>query len=180
MKKKIIFITGNPGKLYEAQSIISEIIGKDLDLPEIQETDARKVIEAKLLEAKKHHTGEYVIEDTSLYLDCLNDLPGPLIKWFLEKIGDAGLYKIASKLGNYKAQAKTIVGYMDAKGRIKYFEGIVTGKIVKPRGKGGFGWDKIFLPDGHRKTFGQMPLEEKNKISMRKKAFEKLEKYLKK
>jgi inosine triphosphate pyrophosphatase len=176
--KKIIFITGNPGKLHEAKSIIPEIVGKDFDLPEIQETDARKVIEAKLMEARKHHKGEYVIEDTSLYLDCLRGLPGPLIKWFLEKIEDKGLAEIARKFGNYGAQAKTIVGYMDAKGRIKYFEGIVKGKIVKPRGEGGFGWDKIFLPNGHEKTFGQMTLPEKNKISMRKIAFKKLANHL--
>lgn len=178
MKKKIIFITGNPGKLREAKSIIPQIVGKELDLPEIQETDARKVIEAKLLEARKYHRGEYVIEDTSLYLDCINGLPGPLIKWFLEKIEDRGLYEIARRFGDYGAQAKTIVGYINDKGQIKYFEGSVAGKIVKPRGEGGFGWDKIFLPDGHQKTFGQMPLEEKNKISMRKKAFKKLAKYL--
>jgi inosine triphosphate pyrophosphatase len=178
--RKIIFITGNPGKLHEAQSFIPEIVGKDIDLPEIQETDAHKVIEAKLLEARQHHKGEYIIEDTSLYFDCLNGLPGPLIKWFLQKLGDKKLSAIAAKLKNTKAQAKTIIGYINKKGTIKYFEGDVRGKIVSPRGPGGFGWDKIFMPDGFRKTFGEMTLPEKNKISMRKKALVKLKKYLNK
>lgn len=180
--KKIIFITGNKGKLKEAKEILKGInlINKEIDLPEIQETDARKVIEAKLLEARKHHKGECIIEDTSLYLDCLNDLPGPLIKWFLEKLGKEKLFEIAKKLNNFSAEAKTIVGYMNPKGDIKYFEGNVKGKISRPKGKGGFGWDQIFMPAGHKKTFGEMSPEEKHKISMRKKALLKLAKYLNK
>jgi len=44
-------------------------------LPELQEIDARKIIEAKLIEARKYHDGEFIVEDTSLYLNCLNGLP---------------------------------------------------------------------------------------------------------
>lgn len=180
--KKIIFITGNKGKLKEAKEILRGInlVNKEIDLPEIQETDAKKVIEAKLLEARKHHKGEYVIEDVSLYLDCLNGLPGPLIKWFLEKLEKERIFEIAKKLNNFKVEAKAIVGYMDRKGKIKYFEGSVKGKISKPKGEGGFGFDQIFIPTGYKKTLGEMSPEEKNKISMRKKAFIKLAKYLNK
>ena len=180
--KKIIFITGNKGKLKEAREILEgfDIINREIDLPEIQETDARKVIEAKLLEARRHHKGEYIIEDTSLYFDCLNGLPGPLIKWFLEKLGQEKLFTIAKKLNNFTAEAKTIVGHMDSRGKIKYFEGSVKGKISSPKGTGGFGWDQIFIPKGYKKTFGEMRPEEKHKISMRKKAFQKLANYLNK
>jgi non-canonical purine NTP pyrophosphatase (RdgB/HAM1 family) len=178
-KQKIIFITGNKGKLKEAQSIILEIKAKDIDLPEIQEIDAKKVIEAKLLEAYKHHKGEYIVEDTSLYLDCLNGLPGPLIKWFLQQLGNNGIYNLVRKYKTSKAQAKTIVGYINKAGKVKYFEGIIKGKIVKPKGKG-FGWDPIFQPNGFSKTFGQMTSEEKNRISMRKKALTKLKRFMQK
>lgn len=179
--RKIIFITGNKGKLEEATEILKgiTIINKDIDLPEIQETDAKKVIEAKLLEARKHHSGEYIIEDTSLYFNCLNGLPGPLIKWFLEKLGKVKLFEIAKKLKDYRAEAKTIIGYIDRRGKIKYFEGSVKGEISKPKGKDGFGWDQIFMPEGIKKTFAEMSSEEKNKISMRKKALLKLSRYLK-
>lgn len=176
--KNIIFITGNKAKLAEAQSIIPGIVNKEIDLPEIQETDARKVIEAKLLEARKHHSGEYIIEDTSLYFNCLNGLPGPLIKWFLEKLGDKKLSEIVENLGDDNAEAKTIIGYIDEKGGIEYFEGSIKGKIVQPKGENGFGWDKIFIPDGFNKTFGEMTKEEKNIISMRKIALSKLADYL--
>jgi non-canonical purine NTP pyrophosphatase (RdgB/HAM1 family) len=176
--RKIIFITGNKGKLKEAQNIVSGIIAKDIDLPEIQEVDAKKVIEAKLKEAYKHHRGEYIVEDTSLYFDCLNGLPGPLIKWFLEKLGDKKLFSLTQKLKNQKAEAKTIIGYIDRKGKTKFFEGIIRGKIVSPKGTNGFGWDKIFMPEEHKKTFAQMSSEEKNKISMRKIALQKFAKYV--
>ena len=178
-KRKIIFITGNKGKLKEARDIIPWIAGKDIDLPEIQEVDAKKVIEAKLKEAYKHRRGEYIVEDTSLYFDCLNGLPGPLIKWFLEKLGDKKLFELAKKFNNQNAEAKTIVGYIDKKGKTKFFEGKIKGKIASPKGAGGFGWDRIFMPNGFKKTFAQMPPEEKNKISMRKIALRKFAKCVK-
>lgn len=176
--KKIIFITGNAGKLKEAQSILPEIVGKSIDLPEIQEIDAQKIISAKLEEARIRHKDIYIVEDTSLYFNCLNGLPGPLIKWFLESLGDQKLAEIALKLGNPKAEARTLIGYIDEKGRKSYFEGKIKGKIVLPRGKEGFGWDKIFLPDGYNITFGEMTREEKNKISMRKIALKKLTRFI--
>ncbi|MCR4277716.1 MAG: non-canonical purine NTP pyrophosphatase [Candidatus Berkelbacteria bacterium] len=166
------FITGSTNKLEEMRAVIPELEQLDIDLPEIQHIDAHEIIKAKLEEARKHHQGEFIVEDTSLYLDCLNGLPGPLIKWFLKTIGNGGLAEIATKLGNTKAQAKTIIGYIDAAREIEFFEGAVGGNIVEPRGETGFGWDPIFQPNGYDKTFAEMGQEEKNDLSMRKIAAE--------
>lgn len=174
----IFFITGNKGKLEEAKSILSDVEGLDIDLPEIQDLDAHKVIQAKLEEALKTQTGEFIIEDVSLYCEALNGLPGPLIKWFLKTVGNEGIYKMVSAFGNNAVEAKAIIGYADGKGGAQYFEGVIKGSIVVPRGEG-FGWDPIFQPDGYDKTFGEMTAEEKNKISMRMIALEKLREYLK-
>ena len=173
----IFFITGNKGKLEEAKSILADVEGLDIDLPEIQDLDAHKVIQAKLEEALKTQTGEFIIEDVSLYCEALNGLPGPLIKWFLKTVGNEGIYKMVSAFGNNVVEAKAIIGYADGKGGTQYFEGIVKGSIVAPRGEG-FGWDPIFQLEGYDKTFGEMSAEEKNKISMRKIALEKLREYL--
>jgi len=173
----IYFITGNIGKLSEAKSIINGIEGYDVDLPEIQDVDAHAIIRAKLLEGLKHKDGELIVEDTSLYFDGLNGLPGPLIKWFLKTIGNDGLYNLAEKLGNNKAQAKTLIGYAKDAEHIEFFEGVIEGEIVRPAGTG-FGWDPIFKPSGHDKTFGEMDFEEKNSLSMRRIAFERLKEYL--
>lgn len=170
----LYFITGNKNKFEEARAILGDVEQLDIDLPEIQDIDAKNIVRAKLLEAFNHKEGEFIVEDTSLYLDCLKGLPGPLIKWFLKTIGNDGLANLAEKLGNNKAEAKTIIGYAKNREEIEFFEGIIPGKIVRQVGVSGFGWDPIFQPDGFSKTFGQMTSEEKNAVSMRKIAMEKL------
>lgn len=175
---RLFFITGNKGKFEEVKGVLSFIKQFNVDLPEIQEIDSRKIIKFKLLEAFRHKNAEFIIEDTSLYLDCLNGLPGPLIKWFLGSIGDKGIYELACKFRNNNAQAKTIFGYAENKNKIHFFEGTISGSIVLPQGKRGFGWNKIFLPDGHKKTFAQMDLDEKNAVSMRRIALDKLKHFL--
>src|SRR3989344_8485655 len=163
----IYLITGNKGKLAEVQSILGNVEALDIDLPEIQSLDAHEIIKAKLEEAQKHQTGEFIVEDTSLYFQVLKGLPGPLIKWFMKTIGNEGLYKIAESFGNSSAEAKRIIVYSDAQGNISFFEGNIKGTIVSPRGEG-FGWDPIFQPEGYPKTFGELPPEAKNSFSMRK------------
>ncbi|MFH1561222.1 MAG: non-canonical purine NTP pyrophosphatase [Patescibacteria group bacterium] len=174
----IFFITGNQNKFDEVRSVLGNIKQLDIDLPEIQHFDAREIIRAKLLEAQKHHNGQFIVEDTSLYSDCLNGLPGPLVKWFMKTVGNDGLSDIATKMGNLDAQAKTIVGYSQDNDNIHFFEGVIPGKIVSPRGKLGFGWDPIFQPDGHKKTFAEMTSGEKNSLSMRKLASSKLKEFM--
>lgn len=97
------------------------------------------------------------IEDTSLCFDALGGLPGPYIKWFLEKLGPDGLPKLLGLYIPYllefilagfedkKAYAMCIFAYTENKGKgIKVFQGIVSGTIVEPRGERNFGWDPIF------------------------------------
>jgi inosine triphosphate pyrophosphatase len=174
----LFFITGNQGKLAEAKSIIPNIEGLDIELPEIQGVDAHNIIEAKLKAAFEHKSGEFVVEDTSLYYEGLNGLPGPLVKWFLETVGPDGLYKFAKGFNAYKATAKTIVGYAKDPNNIQFFEGNTEGQVVEPRGEQGFGFDPVFQPDGYNQTFAEMGRDEKNKISMRRLAFGQLKNYL--
>ena len=177
-KIMIYFITGNKNKFTEAKAILHDVEQMDIDLPEIQEIDAKEIIRKKLLEALNYTKGEFIVEDTSLRFYCLKGLPGPLIKWFLKTVGNNGLAEIAEKLGDDRAEAKTIIGYARNREKIYFFEGAIKGKIVKPKGKSDFGWDPIFLPDGYEKTFAEMSHEEKNKISMRRKALNKLSEFL--
>lgn len=174
----LYFITGNKNKFQEVKSILDNVEQLDIDLPEIQDIDAKNIISAKLLEALNHKEGEFMVEDTSLYFDCLKGLPGPLIKWFLKTIGNAGLANLAEKLGNNKAEAKTIIGYAKNRDEIEFFEGSISGKIVAETGGSSFGWDPIFQPEGFDKTFAKMSAGEKNQVSMRKIAVEKLREFL--
>ncbi len=178
---KIYFVTGNKNKLREVQMIWPEIEGLELDLKEIQEIDPKKILEEKLNEAKKFKPNtNLMVEDLSLEIDGMQGLPGPLIKWFIKSVGREGVYKMAKLFGNQEAVARVTLGFVNKNGENKYFEGKIKGKIVEPIGESDFGWDPIFIPNGFDKTFAQMGIEEKNKISHRKIALEKLKKYLEK
>jgi len=174
----IYFITGNSNKFQEVKTILPEIEQMDVDLPEIQDIDAKVVIRAKLIEALNHRNAELVVEDTSLYFECLNGLPGPLIKWFMKTIGNEGLFDIASRYGNFNAEARTIVGYARTSEEIYFFDGSVKGTVVSPQGVSGFGWDPIFQPYGHLRSLAQMSKDEKNQISSRRIAFDRLSEFL--
>lgn len=181
MEEKIYFITGNKNKLREVQMIMPEVEGLELDLTEIQELNHKQVIEHKLVEAKKIKPGvNLMVEDLSLEINGMNGLPGPLIKWFLKSVNRDGIYKMAKMFGNQRATATEILGYVNSNGNMTYFEGKVEGIIVEPRGESEFGFDPIFVPDGQNKTYAEMGTEEKNKISHRRKALEKLKEYLEK
>ena len=155
------FITGNKDKFDEVKKILPEIEQLKIDLPEIQEIDPKKIIEAKIKEASKHHLEDIFVEDQSLHMDCLNGLPGPFIKWFEKSLGNQGLFELAKKLGNIKASNRIMVGYRPGTGSVKFFEAVVNGEIVEPKGNKDFGWGPIFKPDGSDKTYGEMNKEEK-------------------
>ncbi len=174
----LYFITGNVNKFKEASRIVPELEQLDINLPEIQELDPHAIIKEKLQEALRHKRGNFVVEDTSLCLDALNGLPGPLIKWFMQSIGIGGIADLAETLGNTGATARVVVGYARGENDIYFFEGTIRGSIVSPRGETKFGWDPIFQPEGHDKTFAEMTPEEKDAISMRKIAFKKLNDFI--
>ena len=174
----LYFITGNQNKVAEMKSIIPDIEQMEIDLPEIQDIDPREIIKAKLEEALKHHSGPFIVEDTSLVVNSMNGLPGPFIKWFLQSVGIDGIWKMTSVFGETDAKAQAIIGYAKDSDNIQFFEGSVLGKIVEPRGEARFGWDPIFQPEGFEKTFAEMTPEEKNAISHRKQAATKLKEFL--
>ncbi len=173
----LFFITGSKNKFAEVKALLPDVEQLELDLPEIQELDAHKIITAKLFEASKHLGNEYMVEDTSLYINGMNGLPGPLNKWFLQSIGPEGMYKLTQLFGA-AASAKTILGYADGKGSVRFFEGETTGTIVAPSGESNFGWDGIFLPDGSTKTYAEMTREEKHAIGHRGKAVQAFKEFL--
>lgn len=178
----LYLMTSNRDKFAEFRDIMKgvEVRQLSVDILEIQEVSPRNIVRAKLEEGLKRKKGVNVtVEDTSLHLRCMNGMPGPLVKWFLRSIGPEGIYQIADKFGNYNAEARCTIGYADSERNMHFFEGRVYGSLVSPRGKNGFGWDVIFVPRGHRKTFGEMSFKEKNQISHRRLAIDKLSAFLK-
>jgi non-canonical purine NTP pyrophosphatase (RdgB/HAM1 family) len=175
------FITGNKGKFREISSVLQplKIQQLEVDLDELQELDSYKIIRHKLQQAFKHQDGGFFVDDTSVYYKVLrNKLPGPFMKWFLQVLGTKGLFEITKKLGGTEAEMKTIIGYAKNRKQIYFFEGKTLGNIVKPKGLGGFGVDKIFKPQGSNKTLAELKTPGSSKFSPRFKAATKLKKYL--
>ena len=178
--KKLTFVTGNKSKAEQlGRHLDFPVMQQKVDVREIQSLNLREIVEEKVKEAYKIVKGPVLVEDTSLIFTSLNNLPGPLIKWFLNSLGNDGLCKIIDGYKNRKAIAEVCFGLYDGK-EILFFEGKMEGTISKkPFGESGFGWDPIFIPKGYKKTWGQMSVEEQVKTSMRKIGLKKLEKFLK-
>lgn len=177
MIEKILFLTGNARKLAEAQAIMGDAVQIDnqkLDLPEIQSVETEKVVIDKLSVAYRQVNKPLFCEDTGLHIKNMNDLPGALVKWYQERLGNKGICKFSA---GSKAYAETCIGYHDGTAT-HFFKGRVQGIIAqKPQGKG-FGWDPTFIPQGHKKSFAQMTSQEKDTISMRSIAFRKFLNFL--
>lgn len=165
----VFFVTGNQHKLREVESVLGKMRHVDLDLPELQELEPRKVVIAKARSAISQGYCPVLIEDTALSLPALNGLPGTFIKWFLKALGVEGVFELAASKGDCRAEVRTIFGLALGEQSFIYGEGVVQGLVVSPRGTG-FGWDAIFQPEGSEKTMGEMSLEERGPFSMRVKA----------
>lgn len=176
---EICFVTGNKNKLREAKEIISsELISKDIDLPEVQELYAEKVIEHKVKEAYNILKKPVMVEDVGFYIKSWNDFPGAFIKWALKSMKSNGIYNAIKDQNDKSVVAEACIGYYDGN-EVKIFKGQLEGTLTSPKGDNGFGFDNIFIPNGHDKTLAEMTSEEKNKMSMRKLALEKFENFLK-
>ncbi|MDP3027672.1 MAG: non-canonical purine NTP pyrophosphatase, partial [Nanoarchaeota archaeon] len=115
---------------------------------------------------------------TGLFIEAWNNFPGALIKWLLKTVGNKGICKMMENEKNRNVKAKTYFCLYNGK-KYEVFAGEIKGKVPsKPKGKTNFSWDPIFIPNNFKKTFAEMSQEEKNAISMRKIALEKLRKFL--
>lgn len=173
----LTFVTGNKRKALEAEKILGiPLIVVSVDLEEIQDTQLEKVALHKLKQAYELTKKPVIIDDVGLYIEEWNGFPGPLIKWIL-KAGNGNasmLLKMMQGLSNRAARAQLLIGLHDGE-QVQLFSGEVTGTIAESmRGENGFGWDSVFIPDGFSKTYAEMTLDEKSKISHRKKALDKL------
>lgn len=183
MSKPIVFVTGNAKKLEEFVAILGknfprEITSKKIDLPEYQ-GEMNDICRNKCRTAADLIKGPVIVEDTSLCFNAMKGLPGPYIKWFLDKLGPEGLYQMLHGWEDKTAEAVCIFAYCggEPEDPVILFEGKVQGTIVSPRGPRSFGWDPCFQPLGSDKTYAELPKETKNKISHRGKALEALKDY---
>lgn len=175
----LTFITGNAEKAKQLGLHLDYPVShQKLDIPEIQSLDLEEIATKKAKVAYAELGTPVLVEDTSLVFHALGDLPGPLIKWFLESLANDGLAKLVDGYADRSCTASVYFALCDESG-IHRFEASIAGRVAnKPRGARGFGWDPIFIPDGHEETWGEMDPYGEVKTSMRKAALEKLKVWL--
>jgi len=176
---KITFITGNVAKAeYLAKTINMPIAHQKVELDEIQSLDLEKIAEHKAKQAYDILKTPVLVDDASLRFDCMGNLPGPFIRWFIDEIGNEKICKMIS--GDRSAYTEICFGLYDGK-ELKLFKPGIKGRIAEsPRGENGFGYDMIFIPEGYDKTWAEMDDEEKSKTFLRNRAYKEIEEYLKK
>ncbi len=187
---QLVFATNNENKLRE----INHILGNSFQLLSLRDMNItddipenEPTLEGNALHKARHIyriTGiDVFADDTGLEIAALNGKPGVHSARFAGEAKDsnANIIKVLELLGrepDRRARFRTIIALI-IDGKEYLFEGTVEGRIIdEKKGDEGFGYDPIFVPEGGEKTFAQMPLSEKNLISHRARAFEKLRNFL--
>lgn len=187
---ELVFATGNPHKLKEAQEITGEHIklvsSKDVgiseDIPEYGDTLTRNAfIKAEYVHKRCHKT--CFADDTGLEVEALDGKPGVRSARYASEECDSSknmekLLKELDGVENRKARFRTVIALIHD-GKTTYFEGILNGTIAHgTHGKKGFGYDPLFIPEGYDKTLAELTAEEKNSISHRARALTALKEFL--
>jgi len=195
--KELIFATHNPNKINEIHDLIGNryriLCLDDIDyreeIPENQMTiEGNATAKAELIYNMFHK--DCFADDTGLEVEILDGQPGVFSARYAEHTGDlkpgenvseANIRKLLALMKdkeNRKARFRSVIALI-FEGRHFLFEGKVNGQIIKKkRGYNGFGYDPIFVPLGFDQTFAEMTLQQKNKISHRAIAINKLVEFL--
>lgn len=191
----LVMATNNAHKLEEVRQILCgrytvnglKEIGCEEDIPETAQTLQGNALH-KARYIHEHYGFDCFADDTGLEVEALGGAPGVYTARFGQMNGygeshdaEANIQCLLDKLkeeSNRRARFRTVIALI-IKGEEHLFEGIVEGEILtEPCGKSGFGYDPVFAPEGRGVTFAEMPAEEKNRISHRGRAVEKLAQWL--
>ena len=189
-KKVIVFATGNAHKVEEVSQILGENYEikslKDIncfdDIPETGQTFEENALQ-KATYIREKFGLDCLAEDSGIVVDGLNGEPGIYSARYagLQRNDEDNLQKVLKELGENpirSARYKSVIALI-LEGKNHFFEGTVEGKILKEKvGDGGFGYDPIFQPEGYEISFAQMDAAEKNKISHRGEAVQKMANFL--
>lgn len=190
--KKVALSTDNKNKVLEISEILKDYnfkiitkseLGINEEFDEIYNTlEENSRLKAKKL--KEFCDFSVLADDTGLFIDSLNGEPGVFSARYAGVHGDsdANRKKLLKKLESVKdrsAYFKTVIVFIDENGNEILAKGILKGKIaLEEKGENGFGYDRIFIPEGMNKTLAEIGFKEKNKFSHRRRALEDLKKIL--
>ena len=178
------FVTSNPHKFREARRILKgfgvNIRHAKLAYPEVRGDDPSEIAADSARKLKNKVKPPFFVEDTGLFIEGLGGFPGAYAAWALRKLGLNGILRLMNGVKSRKAAFRTAIALYDGK-RILVFKGEAKGSIATSlKGREGFGYDPLFVPQGSRKPFAEMTGEEKDALSHRRKALVRLAKHWRK
>lgn len=174
----ITFITGNQSKAdYLAKYLGYPVNHRKLDLDEIQSLDLHEVVEHKVRQAYDIVGTPVIVEDVALEFSALGRLPGTFIKFFVDEVPFENICRMLDGM-NRGAIAKCTFGYFDG-AELELFDGQLEGSIAEhPEGENGYGWDKIFIPNGYNCTRASLSKGSDQKTYLQIKPFAQLKEFL--
>jgi non-canonical purine NTP pyrophosphatase (RdgB/HAM1 family) len=172
---ELTFVSGNADKYREYRALlgISDLRWSRREIAESQHVGVDTLVNEKVRALAREMPGTpFFVEHTGLVIEAWRNLPGGLIRVFLDNVGNEGICRMMRDYTDRAATAVVWIGFRAPDGRERLFRGQAHGRIAdEPVGQSNFGWDPIFIPagqpDGAARTYAQMPLEEKNRTSMR-------------
>jgi XTP/dITP diphosphohydrolase len=178
----IAFVTTNAGKFREVSVKLGEtgvkLVHEDRSYPEVQADRLEKVVRFAATVLDDQVRSDYLIDDSGLFLDAFGGFPGVYSAYVFKRLGCAGLLKLLQGIPNRAATFETVF-LLRTRDEHEVFHGECRGTIAdRERGKAGFGFDPIFIPEGATKTFAEMTVSEKNAVSHRARAVDALLEYL--
>ncbi len=174
----IRFVTGNKHKVREAQAALDTSVEQfAYDYPEVQAADLESIVRygGRAAFDAIEGTEPIIVEDSGLFIDGLDGFPGPYSSFVEDTLGIEAVWHLARRRGARAAAFESAVGYVTAD-TVRTFTGRVEGRIVVPRGDGGFGYDPIFAVD--EQTLAERSTAEKNALSHRGRALDALAAFL--
>jgi XTP/dITP diphosphohydrolase len=175
---RLSVVTSNPHKADEIRSFFTGFLEVDhvnLECPEYRHDDVGEIARNKALFAWDQIKKPLIVDDTAFSINALSGFPGPYAAYVFQKIGNQGILRLMEDKKDRGAYFETAIAYADESG-IKIFRGILSGLLVQPRGRDGFGYDPIFEWNGI--TLAEMTIEDKSRISHRALALGKLKEWL--
>ncbi len=180
----ILFASASSAKHHEYCQLfgVTSLRWSHMLFTESQQPLLYRLAEEKLAQARRQlpHLA-FFVEQAGLIIPAWQGLPGGLTGAFMQQTGPAGICRMMrSFTGSERAAtASVVIGYLDAQGCSHIFSGDIRGTIAEqPRGDPAFGWDCIFVPEQHTRTFAEMTAREKQRLSMRRIAGQKLADHL--
>lgn len=164
MKQDVVFITGNQNKAdYLAKYLKFPLAHQKVDLDELQSLDLKEIVEHKVKQAYEIVKKPVLVEDVSFEYQALGRLPGPFIKFFVEELDPETMCRLVDDMER-SAVGRCMFGYYDGE-TLEFFEGELRGTIAEhPAGENGFGWDRIFIPEGYNVTRAELDDTEYEKL----------------